>query len=165
MDDRRETLNGRIPWFSLHWARSKEFFEGEPRILSVRKCSKPTFTYVETDAYVQMAFNIIKSKRINLKYLVGLFNSKIVAFWLRNKGKMQGSMYQVDKEPLLSIPIIKTENDTEIVKIVDEIILNKKLSNDTADLEEKLDNLFYKLYQLTEDEINSINLALSSSES
>ena len=64
MDDRRETLNGRIPWFSLHWARSKEFFEGEPRILSVRKCSKPTFTYVETDAYVQMAFNIIKSKRI-----------------------------------------------------------------------------------------------------
>jgi hypothetical protein len=40
-----------------------------------------------------------------LKYLTALLNSKIVAFWLRYQGKMQGDNYQIDKEPILNIPI------------------------------------------------------------
>ena len=161
MDDRRETINGRIPWFSLHWARSKAFFEGDDRILSVRKCSEPTFTLVNTDAYVQMSFNIIKSSRINAKYLVGLLNSKITSFWLKYKGKMQGSMYQVDKEPLLTIPIIKTENEIDFINLVDKIIIGRKEGANTDALESSLNSLFYKLYRLTDDEISLVEKDLS----
>ena len=36
-----------------------------------------------------------KSDRINLKYLTALLNSKLVTFWLKYKGKIQGDNYQV----------------------------------------------------------------------
>lgn len=43
-----------------------------------------------------------------MKYLTMLLNSKLVQFWLRYKGKMQGNNYQIDKAPLVNIPIVKT---------------------------------------------------------
>ena len=89
-----------------------------------------------------------------MKYLIGLLNYKLVAFWLRYMGKMQGSNYQIDKEPLMNIPIkIADENiENKIIDLVDEIIELKKLNKDTQDLEEKIDEMLYDLYGLTEDE-------------
>ena len=52
-----------------------------------------------------MAFNIIISSRVNLLYLTALLNSRVVQFWLRHRGKRQGQNYQLDKEPLLDIPL------------------------------------------------------------
>ena len=40
-----------------------------------------------------------------MKYLIALLNSKLIKFWLKNKGKMQGNNFQIDKEPILEIPI------------------------------------------------------------
>ena len=48
---------------------------------------------------------MIKTARVNQHFLVALLNSRLVRFWLRHRGKMQGQMYQVDKEPLLAIPL------------------------------------------------------------
>lgn len=50
-------------------------------------------------------FFVIKTNRINQKYLTAIFNSSVVTFWLKNKGKMQGDLFQVDKAPILEIPI------------------------------------------------------------
>jgi adenine-specific DNA-methyltransferase len=141
--------------YGLHRSRDEKFFVGE-KIMSIRKSAIPTFTYTDDDCYVSQSFNVIKTARINLKYLVGLLNSKLGCYWLKHKGKMQGSNYQVDKEPLLNVPLIKTENDSEFIEIVNEIIQCKKSNTDTTILEDKLDSLFYKLYQLTEDEIRLI---------
>ena len=101
-----------------------------------------------------LSFNIIKTDRINMKYLTGLLNSKLVAFWLRYMGKMQGSNYQIDKEPLMNIPIkIADENlENKIIELVEEIIELKKLNKDTQDLENQIDEMVYNLYGLTEDE-------------
>ncbi len=73
-----------------------------------------------------MAFNIIRSNRIDLKYLSSLFNSSLIKFWLRYKGKMQGFNYQVDKEPLLNIPIFKPESTEIFSVLVDYIIAIKQ---------------------------------------
>ena len=99
-------------------------------------------------------FYILKTDRINMKYLTGLLNSKLVAFWLRYMGKMQGSNYQIDKEPLMNIPIkIASENiENKIIDLVDEIIELKKLNKDTQDLEDRIDEMVYGLYSLTEEE-------------
>jgi hypothetical protein len=154
MEDRRENQQGKLSFNNLHWPRDEYFFEKGEKILSVRKCAIPTFAFTEEEAYVMMSFNVIRSKRINLKYLTGLLNSKLVAFWLRKKGKMQGNAYQLDKEPLLEIPIYKPadKDANEIAKLVDKIIALKAKGKDSNEQEKKIDELVYKLYNITPDE-------------
>ena len=102
-----------------------------------------------------MAVNIIITDRWNLKYLTGVLNSSLVAFWLKNKGKMQGSNYQVDKEPLMDIPLPKEpskEEQEDIALIVDKII-DKKIANkeaDTSKLEREINKKVYALYNITD---------------
>ncbi len=124
MDERRENQNGRLDFYHLHWSRDDRFFQNGPKILCVRKCAVPTFIYTEKESYVMMAFNVIKTKTISLKYLTALLNSKIIAFWLLNKGKMQGYNFQIDKEPLLEIPLktASKEVEVQVEKLVDHII-------------------------------------------
>jgi N-6 DNA Methylase/TaqI-like C-terminal specificity domain len=105
MDNRRENLNNRLEYYHLHWGRDERFFEKGAKIVSARKCAVPTFAYTELDTYVMMSSNVIKTDKYDLKVLTVLLNSKLIAYWLRYRGKMQGDLYQIDKEPLLSIPL------------------------------------------------------------
>ena len=160
MEQRRENQNGRIDFYHLHWAREEKFFKEGGKILSVRKCAQPVFVYTEKEAYVMMAVNVIQTSRWNMKFLTGVLNSKLVAFWLRNKGKMQGSNYQVDKEPLLNIPLPSATQAQQkpIIDLVDKILAAKKENPqaDTSVWEEEIDRLVYKLYGLTKDEIKVV---------
>ncbi|MBZ7942262.1 DUF7149 domain-containing protein [Campylobacter molothri] len=150
--------------YGLHRARDEKFFTGSPRIVALRKCvDEPKFSYVDFDCYVSATFYIIKTHRIDIKYLVAILNSKLIAFWLRHKGKMQGNNYQIDKEPLLNIPIININSKNqktadELVALVDEIFKAKEQDKnaDTKIQEDKINTLVYKLYNLTEDEIKII---------
>lgn len=157
--------------YGLHRSRDEYFFKGE-KIMALRKCIEPSFTFTDFDCYVSRAFNIIKTKRINQKYLTAILNSKLVAFWLKHKGKMQGNLYQVDKEPILGIPIYDTPNTAakeQIIKYVDQLLqLNAELKTETLPnrieqienridyAESKINEIVYKLYDLTEDEIRQI---------
>ena len=70
-----------------------------------------------------------------MKYLTGLFNSKLIAFWLKNRGKLQGANYQIDKEPLVQIPI-KYDNADLQNQIAEEItqIITLKGHDENADI-------------------------------
>lgn len=142
--------------YGLHRSRDEYFFKGE-KIVSLRKCAEPSFTYTAFDCYVSQTFYVIKSSRLGLKYLVGLLNSKLVAFWLRHKGKMQGHQYQIDKEPLLGLPIVKADNETsnKVSCIVDQILVLKQKDHtaDSSSLEREIDQLVYALYGLAPEEI------------
>ena len=105
LDQFRKVITSDNKPYGLHRARNPYFFQGE-KIISVRKCAKPTFTYVDFDSYVSATFYVIKTERMNQKYLTGILNSKLISFWLKHKGKMQGTNYQIDKQPLLAIPLI-----------------------------------------------------------
>ena len=95
-----------------------------------------------------------------MKFLTGVLNSKLVSFWLRHKGKMQGSNYQVDKEPLQSIPlpIIESSLQQPIIALVDKILAAKKNNpqTDTTDIECEIDHLVYGIYGLSRDEIKIV---------
>ncbi|EPB1171428.1 Eco57I restriction-modification methylase domain-containing protein [Campylobacter coli] len=150
--------------YGLHRARDEKFFTGSPRIVALRKCvGEPKFSYVDFDCYVSATFYVIKTQRINVKYLTAILNSKLVAFWLKHKGKMQGNNYQIDKEPLLNIPIVDTNSKNKklankLISLVDEILKAKEQDKNanTQELENKINSLVYKLYNLTEDEIKII---------
>ncbi|EHG8699932.1 class I SAM-dependent DNA methyltransferase [Campylobacter coli] len=150
--------------YGLHRARDEKFFTGSPRIVALRKCvGEPKFSYVDFDCYVSATFYVIKTQRINVKYLTAILNSKLVAFWLKHKGKMQGNNYQIDKEPLLNIPVVNINSKNEklankLISLVDEILKAKEQDKNanTQELENKINSLVYKLYNLTEDEIKII---------
>jgi adenine-specific DNA-methyltransferase len=159
MDDRRENQNGRLEFYHLHWPRDEFYFLEGPKILSVRKCNKPTFVYTEQSAFVMMSFNIIKANSVNHKFLTALLNSNVIEYWLKNKGKMQGNNFQIDKEPLLNLPLVITEDTTQFEILVDYLIYlydgskpnilshtdNKRIA---AHIEAILNMLVYELYFL-----------------
>ena len=105
--------------------------------------------------------------KLGILFLTGLMNSNLVVFWLFNKGKMQGNNYQIDKEPLLEIPIF-VGNETEqnkLITIVDKILVITKSSDylenpakkeEVKDLENQINSLVYKLYGLSLEEIKII---------
>lgn len=153
--------------YGLHRARDERFFKGE-KIITLRKCvGEPKFTYTNFDCYVSATFYVIKTERLSQRYLVGLLNSKLIAFWLRNKGKMQGNNYQLDKEPLLMIPIYLPSKEQEIVveNLVDKIIIAKSVNKNTTHLECEIDSLVYRFYNLTFIEIKVIDPDFAISES
>ncbi|HBN05024.1 MAG TPA: hypothetical protein DD434_04440, partial [Bacteroidales bacterium] len=87
-------------------------------------------------------------------------NSKLIAFWLKNKGKMQGDNYQLDKEPLLQIPI-RIGNESQIKSVIEfvEQILSIKQANPNANtitIENEIDKIIYNIYELTEDDVEEI---------
>jgi len=134
----------------------------------------PAFTYVDFPCYITRAFLVLKPEKINLKYLTALLNSKLVYFWLKYKGKKQGEQLQIDKEPLMDIPLFKTtENEQEdIAKMVDTIMARNaefhktsvntdkwhSLKNEIEKLEREIDKAIYKLYRLTAEEIKIIEV-------
>ena len=146
--------------YGLHRCRKQIFFQGE-KIISLRKCvGKPCFSYSNFDCYVTQTFFSIKSSRWNMKFLTGILNSKLIAFWLKNKGKMQGCNYQIDKEPLLGIPlpIIELARQQPIISLVECILIKKgqDMQIDILPEEREIDKLVYELYGLTEEEIKII---------
>ncbi len=158
------------------YARDEKFFVGE-KIISLRKTARPQFTYTDFPCYVSQTFYILKPKDVNLKYLLGLLNSRVIYFWLDKKGKKQGDQLQVDKQPLLKIPIRTINFDDpadvarhdKMVALVERMLgLHKKLAAATIPADKELyqrqieatdrqiDALVYELYGLPEEEIGAV---------
>ena len=139
--------------YGLHRSRDEKYFKGE-KIFSLRKCSvRPRFTYTDFDAYVNRTFMVIQTDRINQKYLTGILNSNLIAFWLKYKGKMQGNNYQIDKTPLENLPLINPniETQNEVAELINTIIENTQKKLDYQELLERAkgENNFDREIQLS----------------
>lgn len=158
LDQFKDVITSDNKPYGLHRARVESFFVGE-KIVALRKCAgKPIFAYANGQNYMSATFYIIKTNRVNMKYLTGLLNSKLIEFWLKNRGKMQGANYQLDKEPLQQIPIAvpSIEVQTIIANLVDTIILlnstDKRASNlvlnsyISSDFEKLINGCIYEIY-------------------
>ena len=158
LDKFKDVISSDNKPYGLHRARVESFFIGE-KIVALRKCAgKPVFAYANGLNYMSATFYVIKTNRVNMKYLTGLLNSKLIEFWLKNKGKMQGANYQLDKEPLQQIPIAVPSNDVQeiVAKLVDMIILlntaderaSELVQNSyiSSELEKLIDGCIYEIY-------------------
>ncbi|MGL4562667.1 MAG: Eco57I restriction-modification methylase domain-containing protein, partial [Brevinema sp.] len=106
------------------------------------------------------------------KYLNGILNSKLIHFWLKNRGKLQGSQLQIDKAPLLQIPLVNEPKEYETMeKLVDHRIkientyrntdnktptINNKYHQQVDQIEYSINKIVYALYELSEDEIRIV---------
>ena len=92
----------------------------------------------------------------SLKFIIGLLNSKLLDYYF-NKVFNE---YEVKPLHLSQLPIkiIALSQQESIICIVEKILIIKKQnpSADTTALEFQIDQLVYKLYDLTEEEISII---------
>jgi len=109
------------------------------------------------------ATRVICSKEINLlKYVCSLLNSKLIAFYIgimfKSCSYCGGIKFTQDIINALPIPTATPAQQQEIITLVDKILATKKTdsSADTTALESKIDQLVYKLYNLTDEEIKIV---------
>ncbi|WQS41404.1 class I SAM-dependent DNA methyltransferase [Helicobacter pylori] len=124
------------------------------------------FVYENSGIFLEKTAFMIVSDAYNLKLLTALLNSKLVTFYFKNfcGGCILGkSGYQYNKHALEKIPIpkITTKNQELAQKITDyaEQILQAKAKDpkaNTQELEKEIDALVYQLYNLTDEEIKTI---------
>ncbi len=141
-----------------------EEFERE-KIVYSEIVRKPQF-YLDTklNFYAEATSFILTGE--NLKYLIAFLNNDFVAFIFKtfyaggNLGE-NGFRYKKAFLEKLPIPKINSKNEklaNELVSLVDEILKAKEQNKNanTQELENKINSLVYKLYNLTEDEIKII---------
>ncbi|EBD1777534.1 class I SAM-dependent DNA methyltransferase [Campylobacter jejuni] len=141
-----------------------EEFERE-KIVYSEIVRKPQF-YLDTklNFYAEATSFILTGE--NLKYLIAFLNNDFVAFIFKtfyaggNLGE-NGFRYKKAFLEKLPIPKINSKNEKladELINLVDEILKAKEQDKNanTQELENKINSLVYKLYNLTEDEIKII---------
>ena len=102
--------------------------------------------------------NIVYVKDIKIaKFIVGVLNSKLLD-WIFRKTSTNNhvNIYELEALPIPEINSKNKKLEDKIVNLVDRIIEGKKSGIDMRELEEEVDRLVYKLYGLTEEEINII---------
>jgi hypothetical protein len=97
------------------------------------------------------------SQQIDLRYLLGLLNSKYASVLLSN---LRGGDYHIYPEHLRNLPIPPVSRPTQhpIIVLVDKILAAKTTDpkTDTTTLERQIDNLAYRLYNLNWEEVRVI---------
>lgn len=95
-----------------------------------------------------------------LKFLLGLLNSKLVIFYIKEKHPAssynQGINFTKHMINNMPIPKISKLAQKPFIDLVDKIIQAKQDEKDTTTLETKIDEMVYQLYDLTADEIDII---------
>lgn len=149
-------------WYALSSSRW-DFDFNNPKIVTPQRSYSNKFGYTEKEWYAASDVYLITNKQnsIALKYILGVLNSKLIFFWLYHRGKRKGEMLELVLTPLTEIPIVyPTEKIiSKIIKLVDEIIQIKNNSNEhsTIELENEIDILVFKGYQLDYDQVKVID--------
>jgi hypothetical protein len=147
--------------------RDSENFKDE-KIL-IRKITGKTLIchYIPYTSYCNTLLFVLKLKpkqaKISYKALLGVMNSGFIGWYFRKKFQIsdEDTFPQIMIRDILQFSI-PNENNTitkKIEEIVDEILAAKKgdPKADTSELEKAINNLVYKLYQLTYDEVKIID--------
>ena len=146
----------------IHSCKRKDIFESEEKLLFRRVSESLIFTY-DNEQYFALntlvVVNLRDTSKLNLKFLLALLNSRLLNYIYKNKFKSTKKVFSeiqaksVAKLPIVNIPLEKQSN---IIKIVDEIIYKNRCEIDTKKLEEYIDKIVYELYGLSEEEIKII---------
>ncbi len=137
------------------------YFEGERLI--IREIIGVTLIVGLTNK--KLLFNkscyILKSsnKIYNNKFLLAILNSRVVGFYIRNIGDKSKQILfprvTMRTLKLLPIPNSDEQKQNQLLSLVDQVVSIKKkeFKANTSALENQIDELVYKLYELTDEEI------------
>jgi adenine-specific DNA-methyltransferase len=151
-------------WWELRHCAYYPEFEKEKVVYS-EIVRQPQFFYDTERFYVEATSFLMTGECI--KYICGLLNSNPVTYFFKHwyaGGGLGEEGYRYKKAFLENLPLppITTSNEPivkQIEKLVDKILKAKKQNPqaDTSDLENQIDIMVYKLYDLTYDEVKIID--------
>jgi hypothetical protein len=126
---------------------------------------KWAFAFDDKKHYLPSSGYILTSEKILLKYLLALLNSKLMQFYFGFIGIMTaGGAYTLKHETIRELPIkdIPTKEQQPFINYVDKILAITKFDDyqntvskqtEAKELEKQIDQIVYKLYDLTPEEI------------
>ena len=146
-------------WWNLRACIYYEEFEKE-KVVWGNISYNSQFCFVKGGIFVNAPANIITSSSVNIKYLVGVMNSKIFNYEFKSRGIFLGDAYEWKKQYVegVNLPLLNSEKNKikaeEIIMLVDKIIKIKLRDPNslTKELEDKIDLLVCDLYDLNEEE-------------
>lgn len=162
-------INKYIEWnvAEIHRTRPDYLWQQEEKLVTQRISggSHPIFVAYDTNKYKAFASTnniILKNEYKHLyKFFLALLNSNVLDWYYANNFSNNSELtVNVSKTYLeqLPIPTATSAQQQEIIAIVDQILAAKKSDPfaDTSALESQIDQLVYKLYNLTDEEIKIV---------
>ncbi|MCF3569731.1 Eco57I restriction-modification methylase domain-containing protein [Planktothrix agardhii 1806] len=155
-------LNGafkRGNWWVLNTPRLDMDFKSE-KIVTPYRTQKLSFALSTEECYASRdVYYIIKNIDVDLKYIISLLNSRLFYQWFYYRGKRKGNILELYAKPLKEVPIYLPNINKQklFINIVEKILTLKSEGKDTTILEQQIDNLVYKLYELTYEEVKVID--------
>ncbi len=144
-------------WFELWRAREPDDFK-DRKIVCPRLAKYNRFAIDESGAYLSDSAVIIIPKNINIYFLLGLLNSRLlfayislISPFVQGKYYSYGQIY-IERLPI-KVPINRQEEvfAEKIITLVKEIIKQKKKDINTKNIETEIDDVVYQLYGITAD--------------
>lgn len=103
---------------------------------------------------------LVLQSSIPLKYILGILNSRLMTDFYRiyfNSLSLAGGFYRIGNPQIKELPI-KIGTDEQVNEMIS--LVNKLLEDHTSqDIKRQIDSLVYQLYNLTDDDIQSLNNA------
>lgn len=143
--------------------RDPKYFEN-PKIFLRQTSADIIATYIEEPFYaIDSVHSLIKKPTgPDLKYILGILNSTLGNYLYHLLISEEGKVFaQVKLSFLRKIPIKKVNDSKQnlLIKLVDQILKAKKIDPnvDTSALENQIDVLVYRIYDLTYEEVKVID--------
>ena len=146
-----------------HWTnlRACAFFDDfkKEKIIWIELTDRGRFSYSDKEEYLlNSAYFLTPPSGVNAKYLLGILNSKLMYIYMTYIAATSGmGTLRWINNYVKTFPIVIDygSNKDSVVLLVDKILAIKNINSlaDTSDLENQIDLLVYKLYNLTYDEI------------
>ena len=96
MEARRETREGKIGWFHLHWPRVDRNFQA-PKLIVPQMQEGPFCCFVDIPYYVGMSANFVhESAPYDLRYICAVLNSNLLRWYVVTGGRAKRRGVKVD---------------------------------------------------------------------
>ncbi|EAH6693431.1 class I SAM-dependent DNA methyltransferase [Campylobacter coli] len=164
----KEETGIRYEWYCLQRWGANYYQEFEREKIVYPNMNKEFIAFFDNEFFLLNQKCFILSHQSNNKkellYLTALLNSNVNFYYFKQIGaKLGASGYEMSKifVEKLPIPKINSKNQKladELINLVDEILKAKEQNKNanTQELENKINSIVYKLYNLTEEEIKII---------
>ncbi len=155
----------------IHSCKREDIFLSSEKIFFRRVANKLIGT-IDTDKYYGLhtlvVINLKETSPVNLKYILGLFNSRLFSFYYQSEFASTKTVFsEVGARQVQELPIRVSMKRKEVISslVVQILHCNSQLQdskterdrnfleNKCASLERQIDNAVYELYELTPEEI------------
>lgn len=150
-----------LKWWNLRACTYYHEFEKEKIVWGLTS-DRWTFAYDNKGHYLPSNGYILTSTDLSIKYLLAVMNSALMEFYFGFIGIMTaGGAYTLKYETVIEFPIKKVSKriQNSFIKLVDKIlyIKNEDTQADVESLEQTIDVMVYKLYELSYEEVRVID--------